>query len=150
MKFHEHVERMQELLETLKRQCPRTKENLGDIPNCGVYVFYEKGKAMYAGRSDRLRKRVVEHSGRGFRSNSASFAFNLAKEEKGLLYRTAGRTREELEADPDFHGAFEGAKRRVSQMEIRFVEIEDPITQALFEIYAALELDCKYNDFGTH
>ncbi len=35
-------------------------------------------------------------------------------------------------------------------MQTKVIEIEDQITQALFEIYAALILNTKYNDFSTH
>ena len=35
-------------------------------------------------------------------------------------------------------------------MKIRVVQIDDQVTQALFEIYAALALETKYNDFRTH
>ena len=45
---------------------------------------------------------------------------------------------------------FEAAKNRIARTKIRFIEIEDQIEQALFEIYAHLTLNTKYNDFSTH
>ena len=38
---------------------------------------------------------------------------------------------------------------RVSKMQIRVIEIEDPVEQTLFEVYASLELETK-NEWGTH
>jgi hypothetical protein len=35
-------------------------------------------------------------------------------------------------------------------MDIRFVEENDPLRQALLEIYAAVALCTPYNDFETH
>jgi len=36
-------------------------------------------------------------------------------------------------------------------MRIRMMEIDDPVTQTIFEVYAALKLNTtKYNDFDTH
>ena len=35
-------------------------------------------------------------------------------------------------------------------MEIRVVEEADPVSQALLEIYAAMVLPTKYNDFSNH
>ena len=58
MKFSELVEGMPELLQNLESQPPRTKENLADIPEQGVYVFYENDKALYVGRSNRLKARL--------------------------------------------------------------------------------------------
>jgi hypothetical protein len=35
-------------------------------------------------------------------------------------------------------------------MDLRFVEKPDPLRQALLEIYVAVTLRTKYNDFNTH
>ena len=35
-------------------------------------------------------------------------------------------------------------------MQIKTVEIDNPITQTFFEVYAALELNTPYNEWGTH
>ncbi|GAH72024.1 unnamed protein product [marine sediment metagenome] len=59
-------------------------------------------------------------------------------------------TRKELEQAPGFDEAFPEAKNRVAQMKIRVIQIDDQVTQALFEIYAALALNVPYNDFSTH
>ena len=58
--------------------------------------------------------------------------------------------RKELEKAPGFDKAFWEARKRVSEMKIRVVQIDDQVTQALFEIYVALALEATYNDFSTH
>jgi hypothetical protein len=55
-----------------------------------------------------------------------------------------------LTKDKTFARQFAAAKRRVARMEIRFVEETDATRQALLEIYAAVALGTRYNDFDTH
>jgi hypothetical protein len=84
--------------------------------------------------------------------NSAPFAFRLARRTTGQTqasYETEG-SRAELERNPVFLKAFTRAKERVRRMDIRFVEENDPLRQALLEIYAAVALCTPYNDFETH
>jgi len=49
-----------------------------------------------------------------------------------------------------FQRAFADAKTRIREMELRFVAAEEPVTQALLEMYVAVALDATYNDFDTH
>ena len=49
-----------------------------------------------------------------------------------------------------FRAAFEGAKARIREMDVRFVDEADPLRQTLLEIYAAVSLATPYNDFNTH
>ena len=151
VKFNELVAQMPGLFEGLESQPFRTRDNLAEIPERGVYVFYENNKALYVGRSNRLKARIQVHGRPSARHSSAQFAFNLAKE-KIARYRDIPKdiTRKELEKAPGFERAFFEAKNRVAQMKIRVVQINDQVTQALFEIYAALSLDTRYNDFRTH
>jgi hypothetical protein len=58
--------------------------------------------------------------------------------------------RRNLSKDQDFKSVFLEPKKRVAAMEVRFVEIEDPLLQALFEVYAALYLKTPWNDFSNH
>jgi len=55
-----------------------------------------------------------------------------------------------LSKDPAFAQAFAAAKARIRQMDLRFVEENDPFRQALLEIYAAIALNTPHNDFETH
>jgi hypothetical protein len=57
---------------------------------------------------------------------------------------------EALAADPEFARAFAQAKKRIRQMELRFVEETDALRQTLLEIYVAVVLKTPYNDFDTH
>ena len=80
------------------------------------------------------------------------FAFRLAREMTGQLtaaYTVKG-SRMALSAEPAFAEAFTKAKARVRNMDLRFVEETNPLRQALLEIYVAVVLDTKYNDFDTH
>jgi len=150
MKFDELVAKMPGLLQNLESQPFRTRENLVAIPKSGVYVFYENDKALYVGRSNRLRTRLQEHGRLSSTHNSASFAFNLAKEKMRAKGIPGYVTRKELEQAPGFDKAFFEAKNRVVQMKIRVIQVDNQVTQALFEIYAALALNAPYNDFSTH
>ena len=67
----------------------------------------------------------------------------------GRVLRTH-RSRSQLERDPKFLRAFERAKERVRRMEVRFVEEADPLKQALLEIYVAVALHTRDNNFDTH
>ena len=151
VKFNQLVAKMPELLKVLESQPFLTRDNLGDIPEKGVYVFYENGKPLYVGRSNRLKGRIQEHGRPSSDHYSATLAFSMAKEEvkyKRNEHRLV--TRNELEKAPGFEKAFFLARKQVAEMQVKAVEIEDQITQALFEIYAALTLNTQYNDFSTH
>ena len=136
--FKKLIEEMPGLLQSLESKPFQTRDNLVGIPAKGVYVFYENNKALYVGRSNRLKERIQEHSRPSSKKNSATFAFKIAGKRK------------ELEQISGFNRGFVKAKKRVSKMNIRFVQIDDQNKQALFEIYAALALETSYNDFKTH
>jgi hypothetical protein len=64
-------------------------------------------------------------------------------------------SRDELQRDPEFKKLFDATKKSVRCMGIRVVEINNPIEQAVFEVYAALELGTTqeqvgFNDFENH
>jgi hypothetical protein len=121
------------------------------MPARGVYLFSEGQKHLYVGRTNRLRARLLEHGRGASGHNTAPFAFLLTREathQTKATYRPSG-SRRELAADPVFAAAFAAAKQRVRAMEIRFVEETDPTRQALLEIYVALALETRYNDFDT-
>ena len=150
-KFSEYIQRMPILLNELKGKPLLNRHELEGIPKSGVYVFYREGKPLYVGRSNRLKGRIQEHGRPSSDHYSATLAFNMTKE-KVNFNRSKRRlaTRNELEKAPGFKKAFFLTKKQVAEMQVKVVEIEDQIAQALFEIYAALTLNTKYNDFGTH
>ena len=124
----------------------------GLIPGCGIYLFSDRRRHLYVGRSNRIRGRLRSHCRDSSRHNAASFAFLLARAETGnhRAAYTQRRSRDLLLADPVFAAAFASAKAYLRTLDIRFVEEQDQIAQALLEIYAAVRLKTPYNDFRTH
>ena len=149
--FEAVIAKMPVLLDALQANPLVARSRLGIIPEKGIYVFYENDVPLYVGRSGRLRRRLLEHGQPSSWHNSATFAFILAfeeAEEQGMAVKS--RTRTELQNDELFGPLYLQAKRRVSRMQIRVVEVSDPIEQTLFEVYAALKLEAPYNDFENH
>ena len=151
---------MPELLATLK-SCELLHRDrrgqLPQVPDRGIYVFYNGDNPIYVGRTNRMRQRLQEHGRPGSTHNSATLAFAVAY----LIAANQGMdsidafSREELQRDPEFKKWFDATKEVVSKMGVRVVEINDPIEQAVFEVYAALELGTTreqggFNDFRNH
>ncbi len=125
--------------------------------NEGVYVLYENSEPVYVGRSDRLADRLLEHGRPSSESESASFAFNMAKrafreQASGQGLDTEAISREDLQAIPEFQRLFTAAKECVTGMRVRAVSVPDPIEQAILEVYAHLDLDTdpEFNSFENH
>jgi hypothetical protein len=149
--FKNIIAKMQPLLDELLASPQLSRTELQDVPAKGVYVFYENGSQLYVGRSNRLRERVLEHSRPSSRHNSATFAFNLATEAATKArIPPEGRNRTELENYAPFRDLYRKAKGQVAAMKVQVIKIEDPIEQAIFEVYAALALHTAYNDFDNH
>ena len=55
-----------------------------------------------------------------------------------------------LATTSEFVEAFTAAKRRIRQMDYRFVAEDDQTRQAILEAYCAIALQTPYNDFDTH
>lgn len=150
--FQTIIDTLPSLLDRLKKSPALLRDELQNIPQKGIYVFYEKGKPIYVGRSKSMKNRLKQHMmQKSAGHNSASFAFNIAKRDahkKGVNIR---KWRAELEKNEIFKQLFSQAKERVSHMRVRCVAISDPNMQAIFEIYASLALKTtKYNTFDTH
>ncbi len=83
----------------------------------------------------------------------AAFAFRLAREATGNIkatYKKGKGSRAELMKNRKFAAAFRAAKERIGKMDVRFVEEADPVRQTLLEVYVAVALRARYNDFDTH
>jgi hypothetical protein len=149
--FRQHVEQLHGRFEALMRMAPLTLSALPkDVPKSGIYLFSEGPRHLYVGRSKRLRHRIRYHSSSS--ADDAPFAFKLAREQTGnakASYSPTG-SRKALLADLVFRAAFQSAKKRIRQMDIRFVAEPDTNRQALLEIYTTIALDAPYNDFDTH
>jgi len=148
-RFRTYVEELEPKLQELLSMEPVTPLSLPrkTPPKEGVYLFSENGKHLYVGRTRRLRQRIREQS----RSEEAPFAFRLAREETGCTeatYTTKG-SRKDLMSRPEFQDAVRNALSRIQQMEVRYVEEDDPIKQTLLEIYVAVVLETPYNSFAT-
>lgn len=116
----------------------------------GVYLFSEGANLMYVGQTRNLRQRLRQHTAKASRENQASFAFNLAIEAAAAAGLAFTGTRKERAADPEFASLFTAARERVAAMDVRFIELPDPIERTLFEVFAADALNLPYNDFETH
>ena len=86
--FGDVVERMAKYMgqlrnsELLKRGLVGKRDYLPEkLPTAGIYVFYERCKALYVGRSDNLLDRIRTHGNGGSRKSQAAFASNIAKGE---------------------------------------------------------------------
>ena len=122
------------------------------IPTAGIYLFSEDGAHLYVGRTRNIRERIARHTRPGATHRMAAFAFRLARKATSnptATYKKEG-SRGNLMENPEFRFAFDEAKKRIRAMELRFVEENDPIRQALLEIYVAVSLDTDYNYFDTH
>lgn len=115
----------------------------------GVYAFFENGVPVHVGRTRNLAGRL-----RGHITNShfsASFAFKRTRREKNVIatYVTGG-SRGELVKDAAFQAEFCRQIELVKLMDVRFVEVSNPIQQYLLELYAHLEFELALDEFDTH
>ena len=157
MSFQQIIDKIPLLLQELNNHPMFKKVEIGagqaTLPRQGIYVLFEEGKPIYVGRSNNLKQRLRDHSNQGNDRFSATFAFRLAIENYENKYQktTKGIRRQDLETDTDFAILFKEAKARVAKMGIKVVAIDDQITQAIFEVYAAMTLGTlKYNSFDNH
>ena len=153
LKFDDVYNKMPGLLKALKSSKPVRsggiwKKEKADIPKRGVYVFYEKRKAMYVGRSNNLPARIDGHGAASGTQYGATFAFKLLKEKVGDK-NCQGKTRKDIQEE--FTNEYTTQRERVRKMDVKVVEVSDQVEQAIFEIYTILALDTtpKYNEFRT-
>jgi len=117
----------------------------------GMYLFLEDGQPMYVGQSRNLRQRLANHCRPSSGHNKASFAFNLARRELEEQGHQLVGSREAIENLQVFLEPFRDAKKRLDEMEVRYVTCNDPELRTVFEVYAAERLNTKtYNTFETH
>lgn len=117
----------------------------------GIYLFTEQGKHLYVGRTRKLRGRIRGHSKPTSRTNQAHFAVHLARETYEAEHGSPPQ--KPFLGHTEFHKHFTAAKQRIAAMEVRYVLTKQShmdALQAVLEIYVALELRARYNDFGTH
>lgn len=153
-RFARVVEALHPAYERLIAMAPiRNATFQGPIPTMGVYLFSEGESHLYVGRTNKLRRRYGHHCNEGSPQNQAAFAFKLAREATGRTsasYVSGADSRSGLIADDSFKKAFLAAKARIRRMDFRYVEETNQTRQALLELYCAIALGCRYNDFNTH
>lgn len=115
----------------------------------GVYVFFENGIAVHVGRTRNLQGRLRGHITKSH--FSASFAFKRARRSLGKVatYVTEG-SRANLSKNEVFGPEFYRQIELVKAMEVRFIEVLDPVAQYLLELYAHLEYNLPLDEFDTH
>lgn len=146
--FKKIIEKLPKLYDKLMKRPLIKWGDFKNLPNAGIYVFFENDKPIYVGRTRFFLRRLREHGNKNSGHNSAPFAFNLAKDN---FAKTYSLTRKKLEGNPDFIKEFDGAKTRVRSMSYRIVEVTNPTVQTIFEVYCVLELGTqKYNNLDTH
>src|SRR3989442_428632 len=120
-KFRKHLTIAHRKLRALLASLPVKADELPiEMPAPGVYLFTERGRHLYVGRSNRLRKRIPLHYRRSSKHSSAAFAFRLARKatrREIASYKTEG-SRKQLAANPSFSRAFVRAKERIRRMEV--------------------------------
>lgn len=150
VQFQRTIERFPQYMTELLKTAPVQFNQLKDIPKQGIYVYYENDKPIYVGRSKNLRQRLRQHYQQSSDHHSATFAFMVAKQDaKKRGYNLKG-TRDTLQKEDAFSQVFAEAKSRVRNMKIQIIQVDDPVEQTLFEVYAALELKTEYNKWETH
>ncbi|GAA4033252.1 hypothetical protein GCM10022409_16930 [Hymenobacter glaciei] len=152
--FDNHAAKLPTYFATLEACVPATRSELAKrIPKdtAGIYAFYHNDQPVYVGRTRDLRRRLGEHGRVGSTHYSASFAFLRARraaEAKGHVL--TGKSRAELSDDKEiFKPFFVSEKAVVASMAVRWVVVDDAVTQALLEVYAALALETEFNSFVT-
>jgi hypothetical protein len=147
-KFRTFVDSAESQLNRLMNSPPAERSS---IPNKGgIYLFSDGSRHLYVGRAKDLRRRINGHSRPS--SKDAPLAFKLAREQtnrRHATYKSQG-SRAELLDDPLFYSAYSAAKETIRNFNVRFIIEEDPVHQALLEIYVAIALETPYNDFETH
>ncbi|MGJ5079674.1 hypothetical protein [Bradyrhizobium oligotrophicum] len=148
--FADRVGRVQQLFDDLDRRnvLPLVGTIYPEIP--AVYVFVELGKPVHVGRTSKLRQRIRGHRDKSH--YSATFAFKEARRLTNNLRATykAKGSRTYLMQDPDFRAEFDRQIRRVTELGVKYLEVEDAIDQYLLELYAALEYQTSLTEFENH
>lgn len=148
--YEARLQQADQLLEDLGAQQPISLKNFGAVPaKPGVYVISEGGIDLYVGRTKNLKQRFRNHT--SGRPEQSSFAFRLARKGSGHLkatYKPTG-SRKKLMLDQQFHDAFDQSIGRVRGMTARYVMIDCPLMQHMFEVYAAISLRTPFNEFTT-
>jgi hypothetical protein len=143
-KLRNLIEQLHPALEELRKGAPY--ENRRELPLKGLYLFSDGRNHLYVGRSNNIPVRYATH-----RSIRGTLAFILASESYRRKVPKDMRYQKELFlSEPKFRDHLRDAQRRIRKMSFRAVAEGDQVRQALLEVYCAVALDTRYNDFSTH
>ncbi len=109
----------------------------------GLYVFWESETAVYVGISKNVIRRLVQHI-KGTTYHSSTLPIKILKMDDENAYGKLGRK----EFTSEILKLVQYGK--IQKMKISFISIDDDVELYLFEVYCAIELDCRYNTFETH
>jgi len=111
----------------------------------GLYVLIKNGRPFYVGISRHVVARLRQHL-MGKRHTNATLAFQMARKK----WNGEGN-RKQIEKRATFKKEFEKAKNTLAKCKVAFIEISDPLTLYVFEVYAAVQLNTlEWNKFETH
>lgn len=114
-----------------------------DFPGC--YIFIEGEKPFYVGISRGVINRIVQHLNSDTHY-SASLVYRMASKDYQPKMTRGKAMKDEL-----FYSTFLSAQKRLRQMKIAFVEIDNDLELYLFEVFAAIKLGTdEWNTFRTH
>jgi hypothetical protein len=151
--FHKMVDELPDLLDRLSSAPAKTvSEHEGEgIPETpGIYLFGEGVTPIYVGETRNLRERLRQQTSPASRENQASLAWRIALAAASDARHPVSGTAKDIGADEQAE-MFRSAKRRVAAMSVRFIELADPVTRAVFEVYAAQALGTdEFNPGETH
>lgn len=122
------------------------------LPKCrGIYVFYENEISIYVGRTNSIKNRIQWHTRPSSGSESASFAFNLAKRDYGSKGEIK-QTRKALMQIEEFKEIVNNHKLNLANVKFKYIAIENDILQTMLEPYLALKLNTYplNNTFENH
>jgi GIY-YIG catalytic domain len=137
--FQRVIDQLEPLLERLTASPRAPLAEHPSIPKApGIYLFSEGPNPIYVGQTRDLQQRLRQHTSPSSRENSAPLAFNIALGEarQDQSIDTSG-TRKEIAARRAFDALFGAARERVAQMSVQVIELDDPVTRTIFEVYAA-------------
>jgi hypothetical protein len=149
--FHKMVDELPELLDRLSSAPAKTVAEHERIPETpGIYLFSEGVTPTYVSQTRNLRERLRQETSPASRENQASLAWRIAlaaaKDARDPISGAAARIGADEQAE-----MFRSAKKRVAAMSVRFIELADPVTRAVFEVYAAQALGTdEFNPEETH
>ena len=118
----------------------------------GIYAFSERTAStecfLYVGQSVAMVERLREHC--GFTDwNKANFAYKLTVETTGLkpIKYSPNATKQSMFEIPEFKESFGTSLCRIKTMNYRWVSVDNKLERNLLEIYAAVILGSRFNEF---